>query len=428
VKFLTAWIGRLIKKEKAQGLDKATAPDQEISESSEASAEDRWVTRPLRDLRSCVLPNGSFIKSSADVERFVQSLDALSPLDAEWQHSPCNPQAYIASLENMSLLPGCKVLLDAGGVAHSDEMEMAFRVFSLRPNIWAMELSDGPQLRFKQPPLSPDIIPAGIHLTGEHEANYFHWVCEVLPRLHLYEKMASETDLPLLVSAGLNKNLYDFIDLVCSGKRRVRYLDPGMSHRVAHLVYPSDTSRILDVYDRAPSAESTYLSVPLLKDMVVTIKRSIALRDEGERKRIFVRRCSAYRKLLNDVEVEAFFVGHGFEALDPGELSVRDQIEFFAKADVIVGPSGAALTNILWCRGGTKVFVLHSDHPFKKYPYWDALARVAGADIAYMSGPRAHAVEGVFEVHDDFTIRLDDLNIVIESSRPFCPDSRFSTR
>lgn len=419
VKFLVAWIGRLIKQENAQGPDTTTVPDHEILESSEPSAQDRSVTRPLHDLRSCVLPNGFFIKSGPEIERFVQSLGILSPLDAEWRQSPCNPQAYIASLKNMTLLPGCKVLLDAGGDAHSDEMEMAFRVFSLRPKVWTMELSDGPQLRFALPPLSPDIIPAGIHLTGEHEANYFHWVCELLPRLHLYEKMASETDLPLLVSAGLNKNLYDFIDLICSRKRKLKYLDPGMSYRVAQLVYPSDTSRILDVYDRAPSTESTYLSVPLLKDMVATIKNAVALRDEGERKRIFVRRCSAYRKLLNEAEVEGFFVGHGFEPLDPGELSVRDQIALFSKADVIVGPSGAALTNILWCRGGTKVFVLHSDHPFKKYPYWDAVARVAGADIAYISGPRAYAVEGVFQVHDDFTIRLDDLNIVIESSRQF---------
>ena len=63
VKFLVAWIGRLIKQENAQGPDATTVPDHEILESSEPSAQDRSVTRPLHDLRSCVLPNGFFIKS-----------------------------------------------------------------------------------------------------------------------------------------------------------------------------------------------------------------------------------------------------------------------------------------------------------------------------------------------------------------------------
>ena len=398
-----------------QDLEKATSNEQAILTDAVPTAEACRVEYPLHDVRSLASSHGFFIKNSSEVAEFIQSLGVVSALDSEWMSSACNPQTYIGALKNVTLLPGCKVLLDADGIARHDEMEMAFRVFSHRPKIWEMELSDGPILRFEHPPFFPGVIPAGIHLTGEHEANYFHWVCEILPRFHLYEKMVSEVDMPLLVSDGLNQNLYELINIINSRKRVIKKLNQGIAYRVTHLVYPSDVSRILDVYDRAPNYETTYLPVGLLKDMVATIKDSIVIIDEDNRKRIFVRRSSNYRKLLNELEVEAFLIKYDFFPVDPGQLSVFEQIKIFSQADIIVGSSGAAITNILWCHNGARILVLHSDHPFKKYPYWDALSRVVGADISYISGPRAHNVERFFQAHDDFNIRVDDLKVAIEN-------------
>jgi capsular polysaccharide biosynthesis protein len=126
-------------------------------------------------------------------------------------------------------------------------------------------------------------------------------------------------------------------------------------------------------------------------------------------KRLFVRRSSGYRKLLNEPEIETLLAGEGFAPVEPGGLSITEQVRLFSGAEIIVGASGAAMANLLWCRAGAQALVLHSDHPFKKYPYWDALARVSGAGIGYLAGPRAHNVEGLFEAHDDFSIRAQDL-------------------
>jgi hypothetical protein len=67
----------------------------------------------------------------------------------------------------------------------------------------------------------------------------------------------------------------------------------------------------------------------------------------------------------------------------PEATGVPEQIALFSRAEMIVGPSGAALVNVLWCRENCRVLVLHSDHPFKKYPYWDVLARVSGIRISF---------------------------------------------
>jgi hypothetical protein len=74
------------------------------------------------------------------------------------------------------------------------------------------------------------------------------------------------------------------------------------------------------------------------------------------------------------------------------------------------------MTNMLWCDPGTQVLILHSDHPFKRYPYWSAVARAAGARVRYLPGPRAHAVEGLFAAHDDFSIAPASLQQMLEGT------------
>lgn len=364
---------------------------------------------PLMDIWSIAVQKGWITVEKGAIGHYLQSVGGMSTLDSEWKCSVSNPHPYIAKLENVTLIPGSKLLIDEQANALSDEIDAGFRTFSLRPKRWDMELSDGPLLSFTPPPLADEIISFGIHLTGEHEENYFHWVTEILPRIYLYLKLTRENEIQLLVSDGLNGNLYEMLRIICGDKRIIKRLNPGLSYRVLRLVYPSDVSRIFDVYDRAPSHETTYLPVGLLKQMILTMKTSINPFSGKGSTRIYVKRVSTYRTLLNEEEIEKFLVERGFCPIDPGQLSIKAQVEFFAQADFVIGPSGAAMTNIVWCNDQARVLVLHSDHPFKKYPYWDALARVSGAQISYLSGPRANNVKGVFEAHDDYCIQIDSI-------------------
>jgi hypothetical protein len=370
-----------------------------------------WPARielPLQDVRSGVSGQGAFLKDTSQLEGFLHALGPESAPDRDWRDSVCYPRPYVAALQDVLVLPGSRLLF-VGGIARSDELEMAHRVFALRPKSWDMELLPGPVLRFPPAPIAGEEIEAGVHLTGEHEANYFHWIGEVLPRLHLYESTATERDLPLLVSEGLHPNLYDLLDRVRAPGRPVLRLARERCHRVRRLVYPSDVSRVLDVYDRAPGLDTVYLPVALIADMAGAIRRTMESPAGGGPRRLFVRRSSTYRSLLNEPEIESLLAGEGFTSVEPGGLSVTEQVRLFADAEIVVGASGAAMANLLWCRAGAQVLVLHSDHPFKKYPYWDALARASGVRIGYLAGPRAHNVEGLFEAHDDFSIGPEEL-------------------
>ncbi|MDP1651250.1 MAG: glycosyltransferase family 61 protein [Rhodocyclaceae bacterium] len=372
--------------------------------------EKRW---PLCDVREYAETRGTILKSGGDIHTLMETFGPVLQDDLDWKSSLCYPAPYIAELNGVWVLPGSKILLSPDGRALSDEIEFAFRMFGLRPKLWNMDITEGPCLNIESAPHEPTIIPAGIHLTCEHEANYFHWIVEVLPRLFLCEKMLTDKQVPILVSEGLHENLYALLNIIRSSERPVLVLKKDYYYSVASLIYPSDLTRILDTYDRAPGNDTTYLPVALLRAMKTEIKNTINARTSHFGNRIYIKRNSSYRRLLNEPEIEELLSEHGFDTVDTGELTIEEQIGIFAHCELIVGPSGAALTNMLWCCPETRVVILHSDHPFKKYPYWNALARACELRITYLAGPRAHNITDMFEAHDDFSINPEELRQVL---------------
>ncbi|MCY1379991.1 hypothetical protein D9M69_677660 [compost metagenome] len=89
------------------------------------------------------------------------------------------------------------------------------------------------------------------------------------------------------------------------------------------------------------------------------------------------------------------------------ELDLEAQIRAFQDAEVIVGPTGAQMTNMVWCKPGAKVVVLASDHPSHQLYFWELLGRVSGAKVKIVQGPRAHVRDDIYSVHDDYHVDED---------------------
>lgn len=77
--------------------------------------------------------------------------------------------------------------------------------------------------------------------------------------------------------------------------------------------------------------------------------------------KIFVMRppgLSRKRALLNQDELIARLSARGFLAVDPGVMTLEQQIMTFYGADQVVGVAGAAMSNIAFCKQGTNVTLL----------------------------------------------------------------------
>lgn len=80
-----------------------------------------------------------------------------------------------------------------------------------------------------------------------------------------------------------------------------------------------------------------------------------------EHHKLFVKRVPGWRRgrdLHNEVEVAERLAKRGFWPIEPGTLSLDQQIALFSRATQVVGVIGAAMTNIAFCQPGTKVTML----------------------------------------------------------------------
>jgi capsular polysaccharide biosynthesis protein len=70
------------------------------------------------------------------------------------------------------------------------------------------------------------------------------------------------------------------------------------------------------------------------------------------------------RVMLNEEELARRLVARGFELVLTHAMTVRQQIEAFSSAGLIVGPSGSAMFNVVFSHPGTKVIDIESE------PHW----------------------------------------------------------
>lgn len=100
------------------------------------------------------------------------------------------------------------------------------------------------------------------------------------------------------------------------------------------------------------------------------------------RRRLLVsRRDARERRIANEDELERALRSQDFEIIVPGALTVHDQAEAFGSAEIIVGPHGAGLTNLLFARPGARVVEIQPAGLDRPYFRWIAEAAQLEYDV-----------------------------------------------
>ena len=132
-----------------------------------------------------------------------------------------------------------------------------------------------------------------------------------------------------------------------------------------------------------------------------TLIRNAPLKAE----KLFVTRSDAgTRHLGNHANVADVLKDHGFVEVAVGGMSHLQQAALFHQAREIVGLAGAALSNVLYCRAGTRMTVLAPATMPALY-FWD-LASQVGVDFRIGYFPAQSASLGI---HSDFFVEPSQL-------------------
>lgn len=234
-------------------------------------------------------------------------------------------------------------------------------------------------------------LPRARLLAGRGWDSYAHWLIEFLPRLMLFEQAGGYGDWPVLVDAGLRPQQLEGLRLLLDEAQLV----PLPAHtrcRVGRLALASDPSgmRMQSYRPRAvPSARGAVVAPEALtflrERFLGAACGSPALR-HGRRLYISRRRQTAFRRLLNEAQLEALFTARGFEVVYPEELSFKEQVRLFSAAAVVAGPAGSNMINLVFAPPGARILLLAMWHPRLNYHFFANLAHLLGQDLVHVLG------------------------------------------
>ena len=183
----------------------------------------------------------------------------------------------------------------------------------------------------------------GTHLllTNQWARNHFHWLLDTLPRAALLP-LDELREQPVIVPGGLSSGQVESLERIGIDRSRLVTFDGGHL-QVSELVFPS----LVGGTGNPPRWALTWL-----RDRLVP--------SPGETgRRLYVSRAdAASRRVANETELVAALAHHGFERVTPGMLPMFEQLRMFAEAEVILGPHGAGMVNLLGARPGARVIEL----------------------------------------------------------------------
>ena len=134
-------------------------------------------------------------------------------------------------------------------------------------------------------------------------------------------------------------------------------------------------------------------------------------RSRGQARLYIARGHSPRRRIVNEAAVIKLLEANGFHSVDPGALSVVEQVELFANAGLVVGAHGAALTNAIFMGEGAGLIELtHTDRVVNTYHEVAGVAKLNYACvIGDVVGDRSQPV------FSDFTVDVDALAAALKA-------------
>ena len=320
------------------------------------------------------------------------------------------PPAYVSIIEDAVVIGGADfVIVKKDNILSDELMDFPGKDFGFKSPL--VKYRRGNTLLLGHIKESGFYIKEGIHLSCGHDANYFHWLIECLPKLILIDELKQFKDVPILIQKGLHKNLEAALARVNINNRPFIYLEPNVPYHVERLVYPSALSRIVDRYEGSPVFDvDIILSHKWVSKVSELLKRDLQS-DQKPWRKLFLTRRKGLRALGNLEQLELMLLEHGFEIVELDGASLDSQVELFSRASLVVAPTGAALTNMLFCPPGTKVIIFMSNHETTNYYFWSNLGAIMKLDVTIIAGERLFNLTNYWSVHDDYVI---DANILLD--------------
>ena len=233
--------------------------------------------------------------------------------------------------------------------------------------------------------------------------NYGHWLIESVPRVMMAQEAFSGSTLHFVVGSEqgqIGRIFRESLDL-CGVRPDciVATMDKPVCY--PELIYPTPIT--VQPWIKAPRVVAT------LEQMAHDQSFGV-----GPTKLFVSRNAIGRRMLLNEDAVVAQAKARGYVWVDPGELSLREQINLFRSATHVISNLGAACASIVFSPRGVRFLALTTEFMQDDF-FWDLVSQKQGSYTS-LHGRAAQPERGM---QSDFTIAEDRFTVVIDSFDQF---------
>jgi hypothetical protein len=184
--------------------------------------------------------------------------------------------------------------------------------------------------------------------------NYFHWMCDSLPKLMMLKKLKTIKNLKIIITE--ESPNYVLESLIILG------FEPFFFKNSEYLKIPN-------LYHISYLAISGF-SHPVINKLVIDLKKNY-LPSNNKKKYYLSRNKSITRSISNEFELIKLLIKFDFEVIQTENKTLQEQILLFSDCDFLISPHGAGLTNMLFMPVGSKIIEIgHSEIQRQPLCYW----------------------------------------------------------
>ncbi len=246
---------------------------------------------------------------------------------------------------------------------------------------------------------------------------------EVLPRIAAFVRDGAHAGVPLIIDSDLHPNIERSVALVAGPDAVIYRLRPDQLVRVGvlHNVSPTGYIAFKNRPQRLDTIGQGLFGPQALRQALDQLRRGMGRRPADKtRPKLFLRRKSGARHIVNEAEIQEALVARGFVVLEPERLTLEEQVAVYSGAGMIVGATGAAITNLVFCPPDCPTVVMIPKFRQTAYWYWRGMAAAAGAGpVFHVSGNQINPAEDPFDplaLHANFAVELKDVLDAVDAA------------
>lgn len=263
-------------------------------------------------------------------------------------------------------------------------------------------------------------IDRAFFLGGNGSWNYYHWTLELLAKLKYFlSTEIAKTDIKIILPDHA-KNIESFsvmLEIILKNAYKFVYISRNQVANVKEIYTITTPSNVVFNTSYGKSFKKNYLfydkeSIGFIRETILSSAQYNAfvenIKETKSFKKVYLARKDNAVRSYNQAEVLDSVVKQGFVPIYLEELSFLEQVHLFQNADILIGASGAAWTNIIYIKPELQAISWLGENT-KSFSCYSTLGKYYECDLKFFS---CEVDNGSFS-HSSYIVDLHKLSTKI---------------